>query len=105
MRAGTLAYASQVLRLASRLFARMSGGAPVERWLSGKVATAMEANGPREFYQPVLLERNAGELTVRPLPWKGSADLFTLASAQGLVVRPENQPALSAGAMVNVMEL
>jgi molybdopterin molybdotransferase len=94
-----------LLRLASRLFARMNGAAPVERWISGKLITPLDANGPREFYQPVLLERAANDLLVRPLPWKGSADLFTLASAQGLLVRPENQPALAAGAAVNVMEL
>jgi len=34
-----------------------------------------------------LLQRTANELLVRPLPWKGSADLFTLAAAQGLMVR------------------
>lgn len=94
-----------LLRLASRLFARMSGGIPVEKWLKGKLMDPMEPNGPREFYQPVLLDRTASELQVRPLPWKGSADLFTLASAQGLMVRQENQPAMAAGAIVNVMEL
>lgn len=94
-----------LLRLASRLFARMSGGIPVEKWLKGKLMDTMEPNGPREFYQPVLLDRTASELQVRPLPWKGSADLFTLASAQGLMVRQENQPAMAAGAIVNVMEL
>lgn len=94
-----------LLRLASRLFARMSGGTPVEKWLSGKLATPLEANGPREFYQPVMLERGGGELTVKPLPWKGSADLFTLASAQGLLVRPENEPAQPEGAQVKLMEL
>ena len=94
-----------LLRLASRLFARMSGGMPVERWMSGKLAAPLDANGPREFYQPVLLERTANELLVRPLPWKGSADLFTLAAAQGLMVRAENEPALSEGSHVRVMEL
>jgi molybdopterin molybdotransferase len=94
-----------LLRLASRLFARMSGGEPVERWLSGKLASALEASGPREFYQPVLLERTVNELLVRPLPWKGSADLFTLASAHGLMVRSENEPALLEGCVVKVMEL
>ena len=94
-----------LLRLASRLFARMSGGQPVEKWLSGKLATPLEPNGSREFYQPVMLERGGGELIVRPLPWKGSADLFTLAGAQGLMVRRENEPALSEGTQVRVMEL
>ena len=94
-----------LVRLASRLFARMSGAQPVERWLNGKLATPLEANGPREFYQPVMLERSGNELRVKPLPWKGSADLFTLATAQGLVVRSENEPALAGGSEVKVMEL
>ncbi|HEV8605660.1 MAG TPA: gephyrin-like molybdotransferase Glp [Tepidisphaeraceae bacterium] len=94
-----------LLRLASRLFARMSGGMPVERWLNGKLATPLEANGPREFYQPVLLEWSSQDLLVRPLPWKGSADLFTLAAAHGLLVRAENEPAKPAGAEVRVMDI
>jgi len=92
-------------RLASRLFARMSGGIPVERWLSGKLASPLEANGPREFYQPVILDRTSNDLLVRPLPWKGSADLFTLAAAHGLLVRAENEPALPEGSQVKLMEL
>jgi molybdopterin molybdotransferase len=94
-----------LLRLASRLFARMGGGRPVERWLNGKLAAALEANGPREFYQPVMLERAGNELLVRAMPWKGSADLFTLAASQGLMVRGENEPALAEGSQVRVMEL
>ncbi|HEV8378468.1 MAG TPA: gephyrin-like molybdotransferase Glp [Tepidisphaeraceae bacterium] len=94
-----------LLRLASRLFAKMNGGAPVEKWLNGKLAAPLEANGPREFYQPVLLERAANELLVRPMPWKGSADLFTLAAAHGLMVRAENESALAEGTQVKVMEL
>jgi len=94
-----------LLRLASRLFARMSGGTPVERWLNGKLAAPLDANGPREFYQPVLMERTGNDLFIRPLPWKGSADLFTLAAAQGLMVRAENEPALVEGSQVKVMEL
>jgi molybdopterin molybdotransferase len=94
-----------LLRLASRLFSRMSGGPPVEKWLNGNLSTPLEANGPREFYQPVLLERAANELLVRPLPWKGSADLFTLAAAHGLIVRAENEAALPEGAAVKVMDI
>jgi molybdopterin molybdotransferase len=92
-------------RLASRLLVRLAGGRPIERWLSGKLTTALEANGPREFYQPVLVDHSHGDLLVRPLPWKGSADLFTLAAAHGLMARAENEPALPEGAAVKVMEL
>jgi len=37
--------------------------------------------------------------------WKGSADIFTLARADVLVVRPENQPALPAGAEIQFLEV
>ena len=42
---------------------------------------------------------------VRALSWKSSADLFTLAEANALLVRAENEPAREAGAVVRVIEL
>jgi molybdopterin biosynthesis enzyme len=42
---------------------------------------------------------------VAPLQWKGSADIFTLARADGLIVRPENHSPLDAGAMVEFIEI
>jgi molybdopterin molybdotransferase len=93
------------VRLASRLLARLAGGRPVERWIAGRLATPLGANGPREFYQPAKLTWTAAGPEVTPLAWKGSADLFTLAAADGLMVRPENEPALDAGAGVRVLEI
>jgi molybdopterin molybdotransferase len=100
------------LRLASRLLARIAGGAVEERWLSGKLDTGMPVNGPREFYQPALRtiapgrDSSHGELaTITPLKWKGSADLFTLAQANVLLVRPENDPTLPKGTVVRVLEV
>jgi hypothetical protein len=72
----------------------------------------MLPNGPREFYQPVIRSvtpaRNSSQSViggVRPLAWKGSADLFTLAAANGLLVRGENEPALPMGTVVRVLEI
>ena len=93
------------VRLASRIIQRLSGGAVVEKWVSASLAEALPANGPREFYQPVALEVTAERTIARPLAWKGSADLFTLAQAQGLLARPENAKALAAGEMVRVLEI
>jgi len=99
------------LRLASRLLARLSGGEPGERWVTGRIETGLPANGPREFYQPVVRHVPAGgtsaksELSqIRPLHWKGSADLFTLASANALLIRGENEPPVPQGTMVRVLE-
>jgi molybdopterin molybdotransferase len=93
------------VRLASRLLARLAGGRPVERWVVGRLAGALGANGPREFYQPAKLAWTATGVEVNPLAWKGSADLFTLAGADALLVRPENEGPLAAGAMVRVLEI
>lgn len=89
------------LRLASRLLARMGGMGTLEKWRSAPLASPLEANGPREFYQPVLLD----DRHVMPLKWKGSADIYTLSQANALLVRPENAPALPAGEVVRVLEI
>jgi len=100
------------LRLASRLLARMGGGVPQERWMIGRLEAGLPANGPREFYQPVIYRPATGlksaqnELpAIEPLAWRGSADVFTLARANGLLVRPENEPTVPRGTMVRVLEI
>jgi molybdopterin molybdotransferase len=88
------------LRLANRLLRRMAGGGADEAVLNLPLAEAIGPNGPREFYQP-------GEITpdgrVRPLAWKGSADIFTLARGQALIIREENAAGAEAGSLVRVM--
>ena len=93
------------VRLASRLLTRLAGGVPVERWVPARLSQPLGANGPREFYQPAQLEWGAEGPIVTPLTWKGSADLFTLAVADCLIVRAENQGALDAGGVVQVLEI
>ncbi|MDB5320614.1 MAG: molybdenum cofactor synthesis domain protein [Phycisphaerales bacterium] len=93
------------VRLAFRLIERLAGGVPRERWVTAKLASPLPANGPREFYQPAKLAWSAAGPVATPLGWKGSADLFTLATADGLLVREENEPARSAGDVVRVLEI
>jgi molybdopterin molybdotransferase len=93
------------VRLASRLIERLAGGTPRERWATAKLASPLLANGPREFYQPAKLAWSADGPVATPLGWKGSADLFTLAAADGLLVREENERARSAGDIVRVLEI
>ncbi len=100
------------IRLASRLLNRLAGGEVVEKWQTGRLEVGMVPNGPREFYQPVIrtniAARNSSQSVIagiRPLTWKGSADLFTLAAANGLLVRAENEPALPMGTVVRVLEI
>jgi molybdopterin biosynthesis enzyme len=100
------------VRLASRLLDRLGGGEVRENWQAGRLEVGMVPNGPREFYQPVLRTVAAGRSSassvlpgIRPLTWKGSADLFTLAAANALLVRAENEPALPMGTVVKVLEI
>jgi len=100
------------LRLASRLLARMAGGIVEERWMTGRIEAGLPANGPREFYQPVIRTVAPGTTSLRsgfasivPLNWKGSADLFTLAKANALLVRGENEPPAPKGTVIRVLEI
>lgn len=88
-------------RLACRLLRRMAGLSPSERWITATLQMPLPPNGPREFYQPAVLQQDM----VRPLAWKGSADIFTLAQANALILRPENDPPHLAGETVELMEL
>jgi molybdopterin molybdotransferase len=89
------------LRLAARILARLAGTSPQPLNESAALTENLPANGPREFYQPAV---RLGP-TVRPLNWKGSADIYTLALANSLIVRPADAPAASAGATVPLIEI
>jgi molybdopterin molybdotransferase len=92
------------LRLVSRLLTRLAGGEPrdAERWRHATLDAPLPSNGPREFYQPARL---ADDGSASPLRWKGSADVYTLAAANALLVRAENEPALPVGARVRLLEI
>jgi molybdopterin molybdotransferase len=79
----------------------MRGQLSLERWRDGVLSEPLPPNGPREFYQPVLLDQGI----VHPLTWKGSADIYTLARANALLVRSENEPAQPAGMRARVLEI
>ena len=100
------------VRLASRLLDRLAGGPVVERWTTGRLQVGLPANGPREFYmpavrtvQPARISAQAVLPTVKPLEWKGSADVFTLAAANCLLVRAASEPPLPDGTLVRVLEI
>jgi molybdopterin molybdotransferase len=97
------------IRLASRILARLGGGSVEEHWITGTLDADLPANGPREFYLPVKYGWKQGGMTqsalpvVTPLKWSGSADLFTLAQANALLIRGENEPALMRGTVVRAL--
>jgi molybdopterin molybdotransferase len=86
------------LRLASRLVARLQRRVPCEPVLA-PLAEPLGPNGPREFYQPAVVA-SAG---VTPLGWEGSADVFTLAHANALLIRPTDDPARPVGDRARVL--
>jgi molybdopterin molybdotransferase len=87
--------------LVSRLLVRMAGGMPGAGIRASPLAMPLEANGNRTFFQPAIFDGRA----ITALRWKGSADVYTLSHANALLVRPENQPPQSAGAIVEFIEL
>ena len=70
-------------------------------WASASLTADLPANGPREFYQPAVAERG----TLRPLNWRGSADVLTLARANALIRRPAGAPAIAFGGQVEFLRL
>lgn len=99
------------VRLAARLIDRIAGGPAQERWQNGRLIVGLPANGPREFYMPAVrtvgparVSAQAVLPTIRPLEWKGSADVFTLANANCLLVRAAGEPPLPEGTLVRVLE-
>jgi molybdopterin molybdotransferase len=91
-----------VLRLCSRLLTRLAGVAAADGFRTSPLATALGANGPREFYQPAIIEPDG---KIRPLEWKSSADVYTLSTASALLVREANEPAVPAGAPARFLEI
>ena len=89
------------VRLAARVLRRMAGGPAEAGLVDARLATPLPPNGPREFYLPAKWDGSA----VTPLGWKGSADLFTLAHANALVIRPEDAPAAAVGDVVRIVAL
>jgi molybdopterin molybdotransferase len=59
---------------------------------------------PRKHDRTQYLPASLSDGTVRALPWKGSADIFTLTRANALLIQPVGTP-LSAGDAVDVMLL
>ncbi|HTW93378.1 MAG TPA: gephyrin-like molybdotransferase Glp [Tepidisphaeraceae bacterium] len=87
--------------LARRLLERMMGAAPAEHVYTTPLGEPLSANGPRDFYQPAQIRDGR----VYPLAWKGSADIYTLARADCLIVRPADDPARSPGDLTWVMHI
>lgn len=90
------------LRLASRIIARLRGLQPPDDWRWLKLATPLAVNGDREFYLPATVDADGNTTPLKP---NGSADVFTLARADVLIVRPIDDPARSVGETVRALAI
>jgi molybdopterin molybdotransferase len=88
------------LRLARRVLTRLSGGPATSAVSQGQLIGELPPNGPRELYLPAY---RIGD-SIQPLQPNGSADLFTLAYANCLILRAENAPAATHGNAIVVLD-
>jgi molybdopterin molybdotransferase len=84
--------------------AALSGRSPqVRASVTGSLNAAFQQRGDRPTYYPVQLDRHAEPLRVHLLAWQGSADLRTLARADGLAVFPAGLTQFEAEESVTVL--
>lgn len=68
-----------------------------------RLATAHFSRGGRPTYHPADVRLEPDGLTVRPVSWKGSADLRALSQANGLVHFPAEGRTFEPGEMLDVL--
>jgi len=91
-------------RFVREMIHALSGvAAPALRRIRALTELPLEPNGDREFFQPCTLHQNGATSVAKILPWKGSADLFTLAQSDALLVRPPHAPKAEASSEVDVL--
>ena len=86
--------------------AKMSGRSeihPPRR--EGALTRAHVQRGNRPTYFPSILSEQAGNLTVEPIDWQGSADQRSLVAANGLAMFPAGDHDFSPGDLVSTIPL
>jgi molybdopterin molybdotransferase len=89
------------------LIARLAGRTDlIDSRRVAQLAAPVEANGPRDHYMRATLKKNAaGENLVTPARSQDSSLLSLLTTADCLIMRPTNAPALKAGDDVPILDL
>ena len=87
-----------IAALAGRGFVQLSA-------VQAKLEAAYDYAGGRAACLPARLAKDGSEYRVTVLPWQGSADLATLASANGLVRFPAEKRPFEPGAVVEVLPI
>ena len=78
---------------------------PANPQLRRPLAAPLPANGSRRHFLRARLEPGPGGTAVIPLGETDSGHIASLAAADGLIVQPENDPGLPAGASVDFIPL
>jgi molybdopterin molybdotransferase len=85
---------------------RLAGdGSKAHDLLLARLAEDFSHRGDRPTYHPAELSFAGREAVVRPLPWRGSADLAAFAAANALIAFPPGTELHAAGADVTVMRV
>lgn len=66
------------------------------------LAAEFRSTGSRPTFFPSRLTNEQGQTVVAPLPWKGSADLRTVAEANALAFFPQEKTTFPSGELVDV---
>ena len=91
------AYVCAVLFLKPALAALQGAADPLPKPLPARAGCAIPAGGRRAEYLRATVQQTPQGTMISPLPVQDSAMLGALARADGLLVRPVDAPALSAG--------
>lgn len=84
----------------------LGSSSPQGQYLKLPLATNLPANGPRRhFVRAKLVTAPEGHTTASPIPTTDSAHLSSLASADILIISPENAPAKAPGDIVTCIAL
>ncbi|MBC8874200.1 MAG: molybdopterin molybdotransferase MoeA [Planctomycetes bacterium] len=73
--------------------------------VEARLARPHRQRGDRPTYFPAVLREDSGETLVEPLDWHGSADLPTLARANGLAMFPAGRLGFEQGEPISVLLL
>jgi len=96
--AGMLLVRPALLRMAGQPFA------PTPTFHAA-LTKAFQHKGQRPTYHPAVVRREENGARVEPLPWHGSADLFTLSRANAFIHFPAGQLTFKEGERVELIEL
>jgi molybdopterin molybdotransferase len=90
-------------RFVREMLRQMEGATDGPRIMRAIIDQPLPDNGDREFYQPCIWRAGAKGMTAEVLAWKGSAAIFMLARANGLLIQAAGAKGVARGAEIEVL--